>query len=162
MKIFIVYDSKFGNNKRIAERLSDYFKDDNEVRIEYAKEISPKELGAEDIDLLIFGGPLRMGNPSFTIRRWAKKVAKILKKQNKTLPKTAVWGSHARNDPDTPEKFSWNASKEKWNVILKQFPADNKPSDVIGFTVKPDTLAGPLEEGWENIVKDFVEVIKNL
>jgi menaquinone-dependent protoporphyrinogen IX oxidase len=162
MNIWIVYDSKFGNNKRIANALAEQFQSDNNVHVHYAKEISPKAVVESGIDMFLFGGPLRAGNISFTMKSWANKLAALLKKQKKSIQKAAVWGSHAKNGPDTPPKFSWDSSKLKWKALLDTFPSEKKLSEVIGFDVNPATLEGPLEPGWEELVTEFANKVKSL
>lgn len=162
MNIWIVYDSKFGNNKRIADALAAQLQDGNNVYVHYAKKIKPKEVLSKGIDLFLFGGPLRAGNISFTMKSWAKKLTKLLQKQHITIKKAAVWGSHSTNDPSTPPQYSWDASKLKWKALLDDFPAEKKLDEVIGFDVNPKTLEGPLEPGWENIAHELVEKVKNL
>lgn len=162
MNVWIVYDSKFGNNKRIADLLATHLKDMNNVQVAYAKTISPQEVIDSGVDVFLFGGPLRAGNISFTMKRWALKFATILKKQNKMLKQAAVWGSHGTNDPKTPPNFSWESSKLKWKAVLDLIPAEKKVSEVIGFDVNPTTLEGPLVPGWEEIVMQFALMIKNL
>jgi menaquinone-dependent protoporphyrinogen IX oxidase len=162
MNIWIIYDSKFGNNKRVAEALAEEFKAGNVMQISHAKHISPKKVMEAGIDVFLFGGPLRAGNISFTMKRWAGKLAGMLKKRQKTLAIAAVWGSHAVNAPDTPPQFSWNASKGKWKALLDTIPAEKKIDEVISFEVQPTTLAGPLVPGWEEIAKNFAHRVKSL
>jgi flavodoxin len=162
MNIWIVYDSKFGNNKRIADALGECFKSDNNVQISHAKKISPKKVAQTGVDIFLFGGPLHAGQISFTMKRWATTLANLLVKQHKTLKKVAVWGSHATNDTNTPPQFSWNATKLKWKAVLEKFQAEKKLDEVIGFDINPKTLQGPLEPGWEKNVSDFAEKIKQL
>jgi menaquinone-dependent protoporphyrinogen IX oxidase len=162
MKIWIVYDSKFGNNKKIAEALAEQLKNGNDVQVRYAKEITPKQVMENGIDVFLFGGPLRAGNISFTMKRWANTLSKLLFKNQKKVIKAAVWGSHSTNSLDIPPQFSWEASKLKWKAILDAFPAEKKLSDVTGFDVIPTTLKGPLEVGWEKKVLQFAEKVKEL
>ena len=70
MKAFVVYDSKYGNTKQVAENILDGLKqtDDIEVAIGYAKEVSPQDLASYDV--LIIGAPNHMGKPSRTITRF--------------------------------------------------------------------------------------------
>jgi menaquinone-dependent protoporphyrinogen IX oxidase len=157
-----VYDSKFGNNTRIAEALEELLKSENEVHVSHAKKISAKEVVKSGIDVFLFGGPLRAGNISFTMKSWAKNLINALKKEGKTLKKAAAWGSHATNAPDTPPQFSWEASKKKWKALLDEVPAEHKLDEIIGFDIIPTTLQGPLEPGWEEVVKDFAEKVKML
>ena len=51
----------------------------------YAKKVSPKEVFASAPDTLLFGGPLRLGMISFTIKGWAAKHAKILRGKSTKL-----------------------------------------------------------------------------
>lgn len=162
MKIWIVYDSKFGNNKRIAEYLAELFKEGNDVRVFYAKKIAPRKILDEGIDMLLFGGPLRAGNISFTIKGWANKVAKELKKRQTQVKIVAVWGSHSAITSGVPNKFSWENSKEKWNLLLRSFPAEKKTQEVVGFPVNPNSLEGPLEAGWEDLAKKLSDLVKAL
>jgi len=162
MKIWIIYDSKFGNNKRIAEALAEYFKAEHEVNVFYAKKISPKKVIEAGVDFLLCGGPLRAGMVAFTIKSWITKFTKIAQKQGINLEKAAVWGSHAKNDASTPPQFAWDASKAKWKMLLDNIPAKKHVEEVIGFDINPKTLEGPLEPGWEEIVKDLAERVKKL
>jgi menaquinone-dependent protoporphyrinogen IX oxidase len=162
MNIWIVYDSKFGNNKRVAEALANRFKEGNNVHVHFAKKISPKKVFDAGVDVFLFGGPLRAGMISFTMKSWANKLARKLAKQQKMVKIAAVWGTHARNDPETPAKFSWDSSKLKWKALLDTFPAEKKLPEVIGFAVNPTTLKGPLDPGWEEIVDQFADRVKNL
>jgi flavodoxin len=162
VKVWLIYDSKFGNNKNIANKLASYFEDDNEVFVKYAKDISPKEVIKQGIDILLLGGPPRAGMISFTIKSWANKMIKQLNKEGKILNKVALWGSHATNDENTPEKFGWEGTKNKWNIILNDIPAEKKINDTVGFSVNPETLEGPLEPGWEEIAEKLALDLKNL
>lgn len=162
MNVWIVYDSKFGNNKRIAEALAGYFKDGNEVHVHHAKETSPKEIMNAGVDVFLFGGPLRAGNISFTMKSFANGLAGMLKKKSIKVKIAAVWGSHSTNSPETPSQFSWATSKQKWKALLDAFPAEKKAPDVFGFDVIPTTLEGPLEPGWEATVKQLADTVKGL
>ena len=162
MNIWIIYDSKFGNNKRVAEALAEHFKEGNVVEVHYAKNISPKQVLASGIDILLFGGPPRAGMISYLMKSWANKLAKLLRKQQLTVEKVAIWGTHSRVAPETPEKFSWTLFKTKWVNVLDGFPAEKKLSEVLGFPVNPDTLEGPLDPGWEEKVAQLAEDVKAL
>ena len=78
MNVWIVYDSKYGNNQKIAETLAGHFKDGNVVHVHYAKEISQQAVIDGGVDVLLFGGPLRLGMVSRTMKRWANKMASML------------------------------------------------------------------------------------
>ena len=62
MKLWIIYDSRFGNNKIVAQDLADQLKNNNIVEGHYAKQISPKKVAASIPDALLFGGPRQRQN----------------------------------------------------------------------------------------------------
>ena len=156
MKIWIVYDSKFGNNKQIADSLAGLLDEGNEVHVHHAKTVKPKE--AIDADMLLFGGPLRAGLISFTIKGWVTRYSKILKAKNAKLAKVAAWCTHGKSGPDTPPRFAWNTIALKWNALINGVPATNALSDVESIIV--EGMEGPLESGWKDIVAGFAERIK--
>jgi len=162
MNIWIIYDSKFGNNIKIANALAGHFTEGNTVNVHYAKKISPKAILNAGIDMLIFGGPLRMGTPSYTIRRWASQMGNLCTQLQQQIPVVAAWGSHGTNDPNTPPQFAWEASKAKWQAILAGIPAIKYLNEISGFEVNPTTLEGPLLEGWEAIAQSMADQLKKL
>lgn len=96
MKIWIVYDSKFGNNKRVAEYMKQKLGSSNEVFVEYAKKVNPKQVVEDRPDILLIGGPIRAGKLSRTIRNWAQKFGGIAKKTGLDLKKLGVWETKFR------------------------------------------------------------------
>jgi menaquinone-dependent protoporphyrinogen IX oxidase len=159
LKVWIVYDSKYGNNKQIADALGNLFSEEgNNVHVHHIKTVKPKEV--IDTDILIFGGPLRMGNISFAIRRWVTNYAKILSSKKFSIKKVATWGTHLPDKPDTPQKFAWDSITIKWKTLMEVVSAEKRMSKVQGIIIKD--MAGPLEENWQAIVADFAERIKAL
>jgi menaquinone-dependent protoporphyrinogen IX oxidase len=160
MKIWIVYDSKYGNNKQIAEALGGLFNEGNVVHVHHAKDITPKEAIEDQPDILLFGGPLRAGMISFTIKGWASKFAHLLKSKKLKLQKVAVWGTHARNDPETPPKFSWANVEPKWKAAMDEVPAEKAMPGVQGINI--DGMEGPMEANWKELITSFAGQIKAL
>jgi len=162
MNVWIVYDSKYGNNKLIAEALAAHFKEGNSVHVHYAKEISQKAVIDGGVDILMFGGPLRIGMLSFTMKRWANRMVSLLNQKALQVRKAAIWGTHVKNAPDTPPKFSWDAAKQKWKAILDTVPAEKKAPEIQGFDVGAVAGRDTLETGWQDIVARFADTVKNL
>ncbi|HMF31753.1 MAG TPA: hypothetical protein VKK79_10075 [Candidatus Lokiarchaeia archaeon] len=160
MKIWILYDSKFGNNKMIAETLETAMKGENEVHVAYAKKISPKKVLADAPDALLFGGPLRAGMISFTIKGWATKMAKLLLGKGIKLQKVAAWGTHGVNTPETPPKFAWEGIEPKWKALRDQVPAEKTVQELCGIAV--EGMKGPMEADWQDKVAQFVDQFNNL
>jgi menaquinone-dependent protoporphyrinogen IX oxidase len=160
MKIWIIYDSKFGNNKLVAETLETTLKVDNDVSVAYAKKVSPKLVLKDAPDALLFGGPLRAGMISFTIKGWATKFAKLLKKKNVRLQKVAAWGTHGPITPQTPPKFAWTNIEPKWKALRDLVPAEKTLQEFPDFVV--GGMKGPLEEGWQERAVQFAGQFNSL
>ena len=67
MKGIIIYDSSYGNTKRIAEAIAETLKESGiEVDTFYVKDI--KKLSAKDYNFLVLGSPTRFGTISFAVK----------------------------------------------------------------------------------------------
>jgi len=162
MNVWIVYDSKYGNNKLIAEALAGYFKDGNIVHVHHAKEISQQAVIDGGVDLLLLGGPLRWATPSATMKNWAKKMGSMLNQKAVKVRKVAIWGTHMKDPPNAPPKLTWEAAKQKWKAILDTIPAEKKAPDIQGFIIGPVAGRDTLDAGWQDIVPGFADTVKNL
>jgi menaquinone-dependent protoporphyrinogen IX oxidase len=160
MNVWIVYDSKYNNNKQIAETLVSLFKDGNEVHVHHAKDVSPKEAAESKPDILLFGGPIRAGMISFTMTGWAGKFASALRSKGHNLKKVGVWGTHAANDPETPPKMAWTSVEPKWKAVMAEVPAEKAMPGVQGISVTG--MEGPMEANWKELVAAFAEGVKAL
>ncbi len=133
-KLWIVYDSKFGNCKRVAEALGKLVEQDFEVHVEHAKRVKPEQVVADQPVAVFIGGPIRAGMPSFTIKGWAGNLGKALKKAGKRIPKALVFCTAA----GTPQKAAnLKAVLEKSGQFDKIYP------DTFGILVEP--LKGPIK-----------------
>ncbi len=117
MKVYVIYDSKYGNSASVAESIVGGLRQASnvEVAISYAKKTTPQAL--KGYDVLIIGAPNHMGKPSRTITKFVdsltdsqldakcfavfdtyfqrernkgKAVRKLEKHINKRLPKLAL------------------------------------------------------------------------
>jgi menaquinone-dependent protoporphyrinogen IX oxidase len=69
MKGIVIYDTSYGNTKTIAETIAETLKECGfEVHLSHVKDV--KELHAKDYDFLVLGSPTKIGNMSFTVRRF--------------------------------------------------------------------------------------------
>ena len=162
MNIWIVYDSKYGNNKVIAEALADHFKDGNTLHIHYAKEISQQKVIDGGVDMLIMGGPIHLGMISFTMKNWAIKMVTLLNQKKIKLKKAAMWGTHIEDPPNAPPKTTWEVVKQQWKAILDSVPAEKKVPESEGLIVGPVAGRDTLNPEWPEIVLRFANKVKNL
>lgn len=129
----------------------------HQVNVHHIDGSKPKELPSAD--LYIFGSPTRFGGPIGSMRRFIKKVS---------LPsgtKYAIFATHADEVPNkktgkmpTEEELSgWRNTIPNLDEILEE-KGLVKIADKV-FSVIPDTLKGPLKEGWQEKVGEFVAAI---
>lgn len=73
MKAAVVYDTSYGNTKKIAETIAETLKESKiEADLFYVKDV--KKLNAKDYSFLAIGSPTRMGTMSLTIKFFLGKV----------------------------------------------------------------------------------------
>ncbi len=148
MKGIVVYDTSYGNTKKIAETIAETLRESGiEVDLFDVKDV--KKLSAKDYDFLVLGSPTRFGTMSFAIRGFLGKV------------KTEEWMSKpfAAFDTENPEnterarveKKEWSAS-EKISEKLR----DKKMNQLLPV-LKALVLGqkGPLKEGEIERTKDY-------
>jgi flavodoxin len=75
-KVFVIYDSKFGNTRR-QPRKSSEIKAVEEIKtaIVYVKEVNPAELA--DYDLIVLGPHNHMDNPSRAMKKFVESLSEI-------------------------------------------------------------------------------------
>jgi menaquinone-dependent protoporphyrinogen IX oxidase len=78
MKAWILYETRFGNGKKLAEYLKKEFPSNIEVRIGDVKEISPDKVAKNKPNILIVGGAIRMFRGGPKSKKWLKKLNKRL------------------------------------------------------------------------------------
>lgn len=79
--IWIIYDTKYGNNKFLANSIQSQLQDKFSIKMGKISEVKPKTVIMDKPYGLIIGGPIRFGNPSLAIQRWIKKMGRELKKK---------------------------------------------------------------------------------
>jgi len=150
MKVFIVYDTKYGNTKHAAESIAEGISEcpGIETSIGYAKKIDAKKL--IDYDVLVLGAPNHMGRPSQTIQNFVNRLTKLdLKAKN-----MAIFGTYAGKvrDPD-------RAVKKLEKLAEKKLPYLKLISPTLSIRVRG--LPGPMEEGELPKCKVFGKKIAN-
>jgi flavodoxin len=76
-KVFIIYDTKYGNTKLAAEQIAEGLKESEgiETVVDYVKNIKPQKIA--DCDALVFGAPNHMGKPSRTMTKFIDSLSKV-------------------------------------------------------------------------------------
>ncbi|MFX0136994.1 MAG: flavodoxin family protein [Candidatus Hodarchaeota archaeon] len=131
MKVLIVYDTKYGNTKKVAELIGDGLKsvEENFISIENVKEVNLNK--DETYDLMLFGSPNHIGAHTANVKKFIK-----------NLPKASLKGkSFAVFDTYMGKDFE-KAVKKMEKQINKVMPNLNKLSP--GLSIKVGGMKGPI------------------
>jgi flavodoxin len=150
MKVFIIYDSKYGNTKIVAERILEGLKQVEEIEatIGYAKEVDSQILA--NYDALILGAPNHMASPSRTMKKFVDRLVEL----NLQAKNVAVFGTYSGR-----ARTSDRAVKKMERIVEKRLPNVNLISPSLSVRVKGVT--GPLVEGELPKAIDFGRRIAN-
>jgi menaquinone-dependent protoporphyrinogen IX oxidase len=148
MKGIVIYDTSYGNTKRIAETIAETLKESGiEVGLFYVKDV--KKLSARDYDFLVLGSPTKFGTMSFAIRFFLGKV------------KSEEWMNKpfAAFDTENPENIERAQTENKeWSAAEKisEKLRDKKMNQLLPV-LKAVVLGqkGPLQEGEIERTEDY-------
>jgi flavorubredoxin len=150
MKVLIIYDSKYGNTKTVAENILEGLKqvEGIEAAVSYAKEVDFQSLVCHHA--LIIGAPNHMGKPSWTMKKFIDLLAELdLKAKN-----VAVFGTYSGR------KRPVDRAVKKLEILLrKKLPNLKIFSPSLSIRVKGVT--GPVAEGELTKCKEFGNRVAN-
>jgi menaquinone-dependent protoporphyrinogen IX oxidase len=148
MKGIVVYDTSYGNTKKIAETIAETLKESGiEVDLFYVKDV--KKLSAKDYNFLVLGSPTKFGTMSLAIRFF---LGKVKSEEWMNKPFTAFDTENPENierarienkEWSAAEKISEKLRDKKMNQLLPVLKA-------VVFGQK-----GPLKEGEIDRTKDY-------
>jgi flavorubredoxin len=136
MKVFVIYDSKYGNTKTVAENILEGLKqvEGIEAEVSYAKDVDFQRLVC--YNALIVGAPNHMGRPSRTMKKFIDRLAGFdLKAKN-----VAVFGTYSGR-----KRLVDRAVKKLEIIVGKKLPKPKIFSPSLSVRVKGVT--GPVVEG---------------
>jgi menaquinone-dependent protoporphyrinogen IX oxidase len=143
MKAFIVYDSKYGNTKTVAENIMQGLIDgDVEASIGYAKEVEPQNLLC--YDALIIGAPNHMGKPSRTITKFVNSLVEI--QLNAKI--AAAFDTYFQR-----ERYFGKAQRKLERHINQRLP--NLALITPGLSIRVKGVNGPIVEGELSKAQEF-------
>ena len=156
MNIEYYHASKFGNGAMVAEEFKRLMAAKGiTVNVHHIRDIRPKEL--MPADLYVFSSPGRIGKPIGSARRFLKKV------QLPSGTKYAILTTEGAPQPDkktgkmpTEEEIArWQRVTPIMNELL-QAKGLHKVADGKIYVIG---LKGPLENGWQSKVEEFVKTV---
>ena len=143
MKGIVVYDTTYGNTKKIAETIAETLKESGiEVHAFYVKDV--KKLSAKDHNFLVLGSPTKFGTMSFAVRFF---LGKVKSKEWMSKPFAAFDTENPENierkEGNAAEKIAEKLRDKQMNQLLPVLKAV-----VLGSK-------GPLQEGEIERAKDY-------
>ena len=142
IKVIIVYDTKYGNTKLVAETILDQMKEFEKIEagIKDLKDASPNIL--TDYDAILIGGPNHFGSPSRTIMKFIDNAGKL----NLGERKIAVFDTYMGKDFEKTVKKMEARIKERVPQLRLMSP---------GASIRVEGLKGPISEGELPKAKEF-------
>jgi menaquinone-dependent protoporphyrinogen IX oxidase len=148
MKGIVVYDTSYGNTKKIGETIADTLKESGiEVHLFDVKNV--KKLSAKEYGFLVLGSPTRFGTMSFAIRGFLGKV-----KEEEWMSKP--FAAFDTENPENIEKA--RAEKKEWSAAEKisEKLRDKKMNQLLPvLKALVEGMKGPLKEGEIQRAKDY-------
>lgn len=144
-KVILIYDSKYGNTKRVAELIAEGMGELGGMkptvnRYDEIKDV--KTLGSYDV--ILIGYPIHFGSPSKAIMKFIDRLAKVpLQGKGFGIFDTHIEGS-ARNPNETGPCDYENAVKKIDQKFLQKLPSFHKV--VPDLYVKVQGIKGPIAE----------------
>ncbi len=148
MKVWIIYDSKSVQCKKLAEALEDLLEGYCAVSVGIVKKISPADVAAELPDAVIVGGPLHFGKPSQDIVSWVKQLYQITRKSTLPIKKAFAFYTWSRTPTGEP---AWRQMFQKYSFATNIFP------QVLAMKVEPKGVTLSFEKN-----SHFYDIIERL
>jgi len=142
VKVFVVYDTKYGNTRLVAEKIAEGMKEDDgiETAISDVEEVDLEKVA--NCDAILIGSPNHWGGPSRTIRKFIDKLGKLDLKAKWV----AVFDTYIKEDFE-------KAVKKMEKRIHEKVP--NLKLTASGLSIRVGGMKGPIVEGELPKCKDF-------
>ena len=133
-KALIVYESKYGNTRLVAEKIAEGMSQVSEIEIELVelKDVNLDQV--DEFDTILIGSPNHVGSPTRGIRKFIDKLSKS-KIENK---KVAVFDTYMASDFE-------KAAKKMEKQIGAKVPGLTLLAP--GLSIRVDGMKGPVTDG---------------
>jgi flavodoxin len=140
-KVLVVYESKYGNTKSVAEAIIEGMKEisDVEASLRERKDVNHKEL--PDYDAILIGSPNHMGNATHGILGFIDKLGKL-----KLEAKTVAAFDTYRGVYDRPKAPQFQVAMNNMEKRLRE-KAPGMKLATPGLSVMVQGKEGPVTEG---------------
>ena len=145
MKGIVVYDTSYGNTKKVAEIIAETLKESGiEVDLFHVKDV--KKLSGKDYNFLVLGSPTKFGTMSFAIRGFFGKV-----KSEEWMNKP--FAAFDTENPENVEKKQGSAAEKIAEKLIEKKMTQLLPVlKALVFEMK-----GPLVEGEIERTKEYTK-----
>ena len=134
MKVFVVYDTKYGNTKIVAEEILEGLREVEGVETAIS-DVEKVDLGrVANSEAILIGTPNHMGGPAWTIRKFIDKLGKVDLKADWA----AVFDTYLGGDFEKAVKKMEKRIREKIPRLKLVSP---------GLSVRVEGMKGPIAEG---------------
>ena len=139
VKVFVLYDSVYGNTKQIAQAIGKGFDEHHDVEVIHASTVIKEK--SDDVDILIIGSPTHGGRYTEAIQAFFKDMAPDLPKNlsvaafDTRTSSTGIVGGIEKIFGRAAPRIARDMEKQEWKLLVEP----------EGFIVKG--RKGPLREG---------------
>ncbi|MGZ4920075.1 MAG: flavodoxin family protein [Halobacteriota archaeon] len=133
-KVLVVYESRYGNTKRVAETIVDGMQrvEGIETALSEVKEVDPNAIPS--YDAIVIGGPNHMGGPTRGIKKFIDKLSSL----SLAGKQFAVFDTYGGGDFEKATKKMEQRVREKAPAMKMAAP---------GLSIKVEGMKGPIAEG---------------
>ena len=142
MKVSVVYDTKYGNTKLVAEKIENELREVKGIDAAISDVEKVDMDSVADFDAILVGSPNHMGNATRGIRKFIDKLEK-LDLEGKW---TAVFDTYLSKDFE-------KAIKKMENQLSKKLPGLKLAAP--GLSIRVEGMKGPITEGELPKCKEF-------
>ena len=141
-KVIVVYESKYGNTKHVAETIIQGIKEAQEVETILSEVKNLDFDSILDCEVILIGSPNHVGGPTKSIKRFIDKLGKLKLKEKQI----AVFDTYLGKDFE-------KAVKKMEKRINKKIPQSKLI--LSGLSIKVQGMKGPISEEELPRCKDF-------
>jgi menaquinone-dependent protoporphyrinogen IX oxidase len=152
MRGIVVFDTSYGNTKKIAETIAETLRESGiDVDLFYVKDV--KKLSAKDYNFLVLGSPTKFGTMSFAVKGFLGKV------------KSEEWMNKpfAAFDTENPENVEQSRIQNKEWSAAEKIAAQLKEKEMNQLLPVLKALVfgqkGPLVEGEIDRAKEYARTL---
>jgi flavodoxin len=133
-KILVVYESKYGNTKRVAETIVEGMRhvDETEITLKEVKNVDSNAIPSYDI--IVIGGPTHFGGPTRGVKKFINKLSSF-SLEGKQF---AVFDTYIEGDFE-------KGTKKMEQIVGEKAPAMKMAAP--GLSIKVEGMKGPIAEG---------------